>query len=103
MAEMFKVYYKVDPTFWIDESLTIADVLDESKFKHVRTCIADDLEEVFVQSQAENWSPMGEARELIRRLGLSHTSMSVGDVIVSELDTYYQVAGCGFKVILQGA
>jgi hypothetical protein len=31
--------------------------------------------------QGENWSPNGEARELIEKKGLSHTSMSVGDVL----------------------
>ena len=31
--------------------------------------------------QGEVWSPEGEARSMIRRKGLDHTSMSVGDVI----------------------
>lgn len=37
--------------------------------------------EVFSMMQAENWSPRGEARDLIRRLGASHTTMSTGDII----------------------
>lgn len=36
---------------------------------------------VFGLMQGENWSPLGEARNLIRSLGLHHTSMSVGDII----------------------
>lgn len=40
-----------------------------------------DLEEIFIMLQGENWSPRGEARTLIESLGLSHTSMSVGDVV----------------------
>ena len=31
--------------------------------------------------QGEYWSPNGEARDLIRKLGLCHTSFSAGDVI----------------------
>jgi hypothetical protein len=40
------------------------------------------LERVFHDMQGEVWSPEGEARELIERKGLAHTSMSVGDVII---------------------
>jgi hypothetical protein len=50
--------------------------------------------------QAENWSPNGEMRDFIRILGLSHTSMSVGDVIYSEeLDTFFSVCRFGFEVL----
>jgi hypothetical protein len=41
------------------------------------------LESIFHRMQAEIWSPEGEARSLIQKKGLAHTSMSVGDVIVS--------------------
>ncbi len=37
---------------------------------------------VYDMMQGENWSPGGEARQMIQRLGLRHTSMSVGDCIV---------------------
>ncbi len=40
-------------------------------------------EKVFMMMQGEFWSPEGEARELISSLGLHHTSMSVGDVVVT--------------------
>lgn len=40
-----------------------------------------DLEAIFRALQGENWSPDGQARDLIRGKGLSHTSMSVGDVV----------------------
>ena len=39
-------------------------------------------EDFFFRLQGENWSPNGESREWIRSLGLSHTSMSVGDLIL---------------------
>lgn len=37
---------------------------------------------VFGMMQAEEWSPDGQAQDLIRGLRLDHTSMSVGDVMV---------------------
>jgi hypothetical protein len=40
-----------------------------------------DLNAIYGLMQGEAWSPMGEARNLIRGKGLHHTSMSVGDVI----------------------
>lgn len=41
-----------------------------------------DWQSLFGAMQGHNWSPRGEARRLIKTLGLDHTSMSVGDVIV---------------------
>ena len=40
------------------------------------------LENAFFQMQSERWSPNGEARNLIERKALHHTSLSVGDVVV---------------------
>ena len=39
-------------------------------------------EMIFAMMQGERWSPCGEANGLIRELGLSHTSMLVGDIVV---------------------
>jgi hypothetical protein len=64
------------------------------KVKEVK---ATDLEEVFQMMQGEVWSPNGEARDLIRGLGLTHTSMSVGDFIEDEDGLCWKVQGCGFK------
>jgi hypothetical protein len=44
----------------------------------------EDLEDIYRFYQGENWSPNGEARDLIESKGLHHTSLSVGDVV--ELD-----------------
>jgi hypothetical protein len=54
------------------------------------------LEDVFLHFQAEVWSPNGEARALIERVGLGHTSMSVGDVVVAG-DAAFIVASFGFE------
>lgn len=39
-------------------------------------------DDIFAALQGENWSPNGEARTLIQRLGFDHTSMSVGDAVL---------------------
>jgi len=41
-----------------------------------------DWQSLYGALQGDFWSPNGEARELILSKGLSHTSMSVGDVLV---------------------
>jgi len=58
---------------------------------------AKDMEDVFWKMQGENWSPNGEARDEILRLGLSHTSMSVGDVILNEAGELWFCADMGWK------
>ncbi len=65
---------------------------------HVGNVAETDLEKVFEMMQGENWSPMGEARSLIRKLGLAHTSMSVGDIITVD-GVRYMVAFSGFDQI----
>lgn len=55
------------------------------------------LAAVFWKMQAENWSPNGEARELIMEKGLSHTSMSVGDIAQDDTDVYWLVDRIGWK------
>jgi len=68
--------------------------------RHVRQFEATDLEDVFMQMQGEVWSPCGEQRGKIQRLGLHHTSMSVGDVIYDqEADKHFVVAPIGMKEI----
>lgn len=64
---------------------------------------AKDLEEVFSLMQGEVWSPQGEARPLIKNLGLAHTSMSVGDVAIDEAGKAHVVASFGFKELPPGA
>jgi hypothetical protein len=61
---------------------------------------AENLEDVFKKMQGEEWSPNGEARELILSKGVRHTSMSVGDVVYDvEADKYFEVDMIGFREI----
>lgn len=57
--------------------------LKSNDFQYLCSIKADNKEQVFQRMQGEVWSPNGEARDLIQELGLVHTSMSVGDVVVS--------------------
>jgi predicted amino acid dehydrogenase len=43
--------------------------------------LTQNIESIFYLMQGEKWSPNGEANTLILDKDLSHTSMSVGDVI----------------------
>lgn len=58
--------------------------------------ISENLEELFAELQGENWSPEGEANGMLKELGLSHTSMSVGDVISTPHGTFLALP-VGFK------
>ena len=55
------------------------------------------IEDLWVLMQGDHWSPNGEARDLIRKLNLKHTSMSVGDVVVVDEKDIYMVDRVGFK------
>lgn len=86
-----EVWYAKNPVFRCN--LNFVDASDLAK-THTRLQKLDNIiipsdytdidicQEIFIDMQGENWSPNGEANELIESLGLYHTSMSVGDVIV---------------------
>jgi len=57
-----------------------------------------NLERVWRLMQGEAWSPRGEARSLITKKGLGHTSMSVGDVI-QQGSKLFMVDRTGFRRI----
>jgi hypothetical protein len=99
-SQWFDVYYQKE---WGAVDRYQKPTLDQVKgpgWIMVKRVGAADTEEVFHHMQGEVWSPRGEARPLIRALGLHHTSMSVGDAlhdIVS--DRWYWCAPCGFEEI----
>jgi hypothetical protein len=37
---------------------------------------------IYNMMQGEIWSPLGQAKDMIARLNVGHTSMSVGDIVV---------------------
>lgn len=58
--------------------------------------ITDSHNAIIGMMQGENWSPNGEAKPLIRSLGLSHTSMTTGDIIVDEAGAVFMLDRFGF-------
>jgi hypothetical protein len=56
----------------------------------------DCAEAVFELMQGEKWSPLGEAKNLIQQKGLTHTSMSVGDIIEIK-GKFYIACMAGFE------
>lgn len=99
------VYYKIQPDF---ENAPAEMNTQEffSTYKPVEILAVDHgkgeaaLEVVYYRMQGEVWSPHGEMRDFIKLLGLSHTSMSVGDVVYSEQDDeFYSVSSDGFEVL----
>lgn len=58
-----------------------------------------DPTRIFPMMQGDYWSPRGEARDLIARLGLGHTSMTVGDIIELPSGELLMVDRGGFRSI----
>lgn len=61
-------------------------ILDPHNLRKTHTLLGKidlkDPEEIYCEMQGETWSPRGEANTLIQSLQLTHTSMSMGDVVV---------------------
>jgi hypothetical protein len=77
-----------------------SDNMYEKGYRQLITVLANSLDHVYEIMQGENFSPKGEARDMIIYKGLQHTSMSVGDIIVDrDADRAYQVDGNGFKEV----
>ncbi len=74
----------------------------EANYTLLGTVDTTEPEEIWQMMQGETWSPNGEARSLLRSLGLGHTSMYVGD-IVQIGDDLFMVAGCGFTKLPSNA
>ncbi len=97
----FIVYYQINPHFFSEPLKKMSAQQFFSTYKPVEVLEAQSLESVYFCMQGENWSPNGEMREFIRVLGLSHTSMSVGDVVYSqEDDRFYIVERFGFGELI---
>lgn len=106
--QTYKVYYAKNPHFGRrhfgirgdEPELTLSDLPETHVF--VKEVQAESLGQVFHLMQGEIWSPGGEARPLIKRLGLHHTSMSVGDVAQAGDGTYYECMIQGWREIKEG-
>lgn len=66
---------------WLREhGQTPSRSLLEATYVCVGTVNLDDPEDVWDAMQGERWSPGGQARSLIKTLGLAHTTLCVGDI-----------------------
>lgn len=105
----FDIWYAKDNAFR-DLSLGIMTNFDPKDISKTHVLLGtmgpvkrgnSDNEDIYVSLQGEIWSPDGEANDLIRSKGLSHTSMSIGDIIVDKkANKTYMVAMMGFKEIV---
>ena len=91
----YQVYYKKDIRLTVEEAIKNFP----ENYVPVMRLNEENLEDVYFEMQGEQWSPNGEARRAIKDLGLSHTSIMIGD-IVEEIKTGRQfiVDWIGFEV-----
>ena len=90
---VYQVYYARRPTYFASGQLG-TPLLTVSRLQethvHLTTIQAEGRSDAWLKMQGENWSPHGEARPLIEMLDLTHTSMSVGDVLRDEDGVYWE-------------
>jgi hypothetical protein len=99
----YAIYYRVDANFREDRDLPRHEVFDPEFFRLVSVIEAKNADDAYMNMQGEMWSPMGEARFMIRRLGLRHTSMSIGDVLYDLFSgDMYQVMMSGWEKVKEG-
>jgi hypothetical protein len=100
----YQVYYARRPTFHPSGQIGIP-LLTVSTLAQSHVLLgqieATDLDNVFWQMQGENWSPHGEAKALLQSLGLSHTSMSTGDVLEDEDGVCWECIEQGWRRLAQ--
>lgn len=77
-SSRIEVWYAKMPDF-VDHGIFVPN---ETHAKLGDVAYRRDWQSLYGPLQGDFWSPNGEANSLIRSLGLHHTSMSVGDVLV---------------------
>lgn len=104
MSTFYNVWYMRPEHFraGICGALPAYDLSTHVKVEEIKIDYAHSLKGmldfIYMQQQAENWSPNGEARALIESLGLEHTSMSIGDVVEHD-GKFWVVTPVGFKAL----
>ena len=86
---------------WLEKKGLMPDPWDLDKTHVFLGRIGEkNLKNIFKMMQGEFWSPNGEAKDVISRKGLHHTSMTTGDIVIAGGKVYI-VDRYGFKE-LQG-
>jgi len=102
----YQVYYARCPAYHPSGQLgTPPLTVSDLQYSHVLLAAveADCRSDAWLKMQGENWSPHGEARPLIERLGPTHTSMSVGDVLCDEEGEYWECLDLRWRRIEDGS
>ena len=102
----YQIFYARRPTFHPSGEFGIPRlIVSDLPSSHVHLCEieAASLDDAFWRMQGENWSPHGEARLLLQSLDLSHTSMSVGDVIQDGEGVYWECLDQGWRRLVDDA
>lgn len=96
------------PNWWyrelhygLQKTLPLKKSFFRNNWRQVGTSNSKDPEELFVMYNRDYTNPLAtsQGQQLIRSLGVRHTSMSVGD-IVKVRNFYYIAAGEGFKRVV---
>ena len=99
----YKVFYARTPRYLPHTGQGRSDPVTVEGLPETHVYLGDveaaSKDDAFRLMQGEVWSPQGEARPLIERLGLSHTSMSVGDVVRDEEGRYWLCESVGWTEI----
>ena len=98
----YGIYYARQPTYLASGQFgTPLLTVSRLPASHVRVCDiqAGSRGDVWLAMQAENWSPYGESTPLLQRLGLTHTSLSIGDAIKDEDGVFWECVEWGWRRI----
>jgi hypothetical protein len=104
---IYSIYYMRSEFFrdgimgydWLQQNNRIPNLADlTASHVHLMTIDADTLEEVYFKMQGEGWSANVEARKLVHRKGIRHTSMAVGDIAIDHGSKFaYMLDRRGFR------
>lgn len=95
----YRVFYARSPLALLGDGPLPTEADLPASHVFVRSIQATCLEDVYWRMQGEVWSPRGEATPLIKRLGLSHTSLSLGDVVQAPDGLYYVCRWLGWEAL----
>ncbi|MFW6046759.1 MAG: hypothetical protein ACOCP4_03105 [Candidatus Woesearchaeota archaeon] len=98
----YDIYYRVNIPRHEDDCKYVSfdEVQKEQEYRYLTSINASNLSEVSIKMQGENWSPNGEARDLIQSKGLHHTSLYIGDVVYdSNKEKAYIAKAIGYREI----
>jgi hypothetical protein len=69
---------------WLEKNGILPDVKNLRKTHvFIGRIHESNLNKVYRMMQGEEWSPNGEARTMLQRKGIGHTSMYIGDIVIS--------------------